>query len=118
MVEPSGLERPVLVGGTGRSGSTIVGHLLDHHPDLTLTRPMEVRFIAGHQGLSDALAKALRRLRGNRVKREHVRDHRSHSPKTTSMAERTAVVSASMWPFIMKSIACKWLNAVGRILQR
>lgn len=50
------LRRPVLVGGTGRSGSTIVGHLLDHHPDLTLTRPMEVRFIAGSKGLADALA--------------------------------------------------------------
>lgn len=49
-------ERPVLVGGTGRSGSTIVGHILDHHPDLTLTRPMEVRFIAGNDGLADALA--------------------------------------------------------------
>ncbi|MBK9741222.1 MAG: sulfotransferase [Actinobacteria bacterium] len=54
-----GLERPILVGGTGRSGSTIVGHLLDHHPDLTLTRPMEVRFIAGAHGLADALATAL-----------------------------------------------------------
>jgi hypothetical protein len=51
--------RPVLVGGTGRSGSTIVGHLLDHHPALTLCRPMEVRFIAGNDGLADALAVAL-----------------------------------------------------------
>ena len=49
------LDRTVLVGGTGRSGSTIVGHLLDHHSDLTLTRPMEVRFIAGTSGLADAL---------------------------------------------------------------
>ena len=56
-----GLSRPVLVGGTGRSGSTIVGDLLDHHPDLTLTRPMEVRFIAGNDGLADALALGLRR---------------------------------------------------------
>ena len=32
--------------------------------------------------------------------------------------QQSAVMSASMWPFIMKSIACKWLNAVGRILQR
>jgi hypothetical protein len=48
-------EQPVLVGGTGRSGSTIVGDLLDHHPDLTLTRPMEVRFITGHEGFADAL---------------------------------------------------------------
>lgn len=61
MPDADSLDRPVLVGGTGRSGSTIVGHLLDHHPDLTLTRPMEVRFIAGNDGLADALATALRR---------------------------------------------------------
>lgn len=54
-------ERPVLVGGTGRSGSTIVGHILDHHPDLTLTRPMEVRFITGNDGVADALAIAQRK---------------------------------------------------------
>lgn len=54
-------ERLVLVGGTGRSGSTIVGHLLDHHPELTLSRPMEVRFITGNDGVADALAVALRK---------------------------------------------------------
>jgi len=46
---------PVFSGGTGRSGSTIVGHLLDRHPDLTLTRPMEVRFVSGNDGVLDAL---------------------------------------------------------------
>ena len=56
MTEVSSLRlQPVLVGGTGRSGSTIVGDLLDHHPDLTLTRPMEVRFITGHEGFAEAL---------------------------------------------------------------
>ena len=54
-------EQPILVGGTGRSGSTIVGHLLDHHPQLTLTRPMEVRFITGNDGLTDALTVGLRK---------------------------------------------------------
>lgn len=48
-------DRLVLVGGTGRSGSTIVGHLLDHHPDLVLSRPMEVRFLAGNDGFVEAL---------------------------------------------------------------
>lgn len=57
----SNAERPVLVGGTGRSGSTIVGHILDHHPDLTLTRPMEVRFITGNDGVADALSVAQRK---------------------------------------------------------
>jgi hypothetical protein len=60
-VTGEGLARPILVGGTGRSGSTIVGDLLDHHPELTLTRPMEVRFIAGNDGLADALALGLRK---------------------------------------------------------
>jgi len=54
----SSLLNPVFVGGTGRSGSTIVGELLDHHPGITLTRPMEVRFITGNNGIADALAKA------------------------------------------------------------
>jgi hypothetical protein len=86
------LDRIVLIGGTGRSGSTIVGHLLDHHPDLTLTRPMEVRFIAGTNGLADALARernepgaaqgaavlAVERLRTRWFKRaEHVGLHES-----------------------------------------
>lgn len=51
-------QRPIFIGGTGRSGSTIVGHLLDHHPEVTLSRPMEVRFISGNDGIADALAKA------------------------------------------------------------
>jgi hypothetical protein len=51
----------VLVGGTGRSGSTVVGHLLDHHRDFTLSRPMEVRFIAGNDGFADALHIAQRK---------------------------------------------------------
>ena len=54
---------PILVGGTGRSGSTIVGALLNAHPELTLTRPMEVRFITGNHGFADALAIASRRPR-------------------------------------------------------
>lgn len=47
---------PVLVGGTGRSGSTILGRLLGEHPDLLLTNPEEVRFIANDHGLAEALA--------------------------------------------------------------
>ena len=66
-MDADGLERPVLVGGTGRSGSTIVGHLLDHHPELTLTRPMEVRFITGNDGLADALAVATRKPGSDRA---------------------------------------------------
>src|SRR5215216_6555810 len=44
--------------------------------------------------------------------------HRSTSPNTMSRALSTAVVSASMWPRIMKSIAWRCEKPVGRILQR
>src|SRR3546814_5361941 len=49
---------------------------------------------------------------------ESIETHRSHSPNTTSIAPMIAVVSASMWPLHMKSIAWRWQKAVGRILQR
>jgi hypothetical protein len=51
----------VFTGGTGRSGSTIVGHLLDHHPDFVLSRPMEVRFLTGNDGFIDALRLGLKK---------------------------------------------------------
>jgi len=51
----------VLTGGTGRSGSTIVGHLLDHHPAFVLSRPMEVRFLTGNDGVADALRLGLKK---------------------------------------------------------
>lgn len=49
---------PVLIGGTGRSGSTILGRLLGQHPDLFLTNPEEVRFIANEGGMATTLATA------------------------------------------------------------
>jgi hypothetical protein len=53
---PAWLERPVLVGGTGRSGTTIAGQLLHHHPALALTTPAELRFLTGNEGVVRTLA--------------------------------------------------------------
>ena len=53
------LERPVFVGGTGRSGTTIAARTLNHHPALVLTRVRELRFITGSGGLIDALGTSL-----------------------------------------------------------
>jgi len=55
---PDDCLNPVLVGGTGRSGSTILGRLLNRHPDLVLTNPEEVRFIANEGGMATTLATA------------------------------------------------------------
>ncbi len=53
------LERAVLVGGTGRSGTTIAGRVLNHHPGLALTTPRELRFLTGKGGIIDTLGPLL-----------------------------------------------------------
>jgi hypothetical protein len=53
------LEQAVLVGGTGRSGTTIAGRVLNNHPALALTSPAEVRFLTGREGILEALGPLL-----------------------------------------------------------
>ena len=53
------LEQAVLVGGTGRSGTTIAGRVLDNHPALALTTPGEVRFLTGKGGIIETLGPVL-----------------------------------------------------------
>lgn len=44
---------PVLVGGTGRSGTTVLGHLLNEHEDIRTSTPIEIKFLANKSGLLD-----------------------------------------------------------------
>ena len=43
--------RPVFVGGTGRSGTTVVGDLLGSHKDIRTSVPIEIKFLANKSGL-------------------------------------------------------------------
>lgn len=45
--------RPVLVGGTGRSGTTVTGSLIGSHPGIWLTDPVELKFLSDPGGLGD-----------------------------------------------------------------
>ena len=58
--------RPVFVGGTGRSGTTIAGRLLGTHQALRTTNPRELRFIASAGGVAEAYASATGSLPGGR----------------------------------------------------
>lgn len=51
--------RPIFVGGTGRSGTTVAGRLLGHHKELRSTNPRELRFIASAGGVAEAYATAV-----------------------------------------------------------
>jgi hypothetical protein len=46
---------PVLIGGTGRSGTTIMGRLIGAHPDIYLLTP-ELKFLSARGSLSDLVA--------------------------------------------------------------
>ncbi len=43
----------ILVGGTGRSGTTIVGKLLSRHSQVKLSKPAEIKFLTSGNGLLD-----------------------------------------------------------------
>lgn len=45
--------QPIFVGGTRRSGSTVVGYLLGAHPQVWCTLPRELRFLTDPDGLLD-----------------------------------------------------------------
>lgn len=43
----------ILTGGTGRSGTTVVGKLLSRHPAIGLSRPAEIKMLTSGNGLLD-----------------------------------------------------------------
>ena len=44
---------PIFIGGTGRSGTTIVGDLLGQHLAVSLSNPTEIKFFANRSGMLD-----------------------------------------------------------------
>ena len=46
---------PVFVGGTGRSGTTVMGDLLGNHPDVRTSTPIEIKFLSNRSGLVDVV---------------------------------------------------------------
>jgi hypothetical protein len=43
----------IFVGGTGRSGTTIMGKLISRHSHVALAKPLEIKFLTGGTGLLD-----------------------------------------------------------------
>jgi hypothetical protein len=55
---------PVFIGGTGRSGTTILLNLLNRHPDFHASMPREIKYLTSRHGLVDiALTRLHERFR-------------------------------------------------------
>jgi len=46
---------PVFVGGTGRSGTTVIGDLLGNHAKIRTSTPIEIKFLTNRSGLVDVV---------------------------------------------------------------
>ena len=46
---------PVFVGGTGRSGTTVIGDLLGNHSKIRTSTPIEIKFLTNRSGLVDVV---------------------------------------------------------------
>jgi hypothetical protein len=46
---------PVFVGGTGRSGTTVIGDLLANHSQIRTSTPIEIKFLTNRSGLVDVV---------------------------------------------------------------
>lgn len=56
---------PVMAGGTGRSGTTVVAGLLGRHPDVRASVPREVKFLTEPAGLLDVCVGPSHRMRAH-----------------------------------------------------
>ncbi len=64
---------PVFIGGTGRSGTTILLNLLSRHPDFHGSMPREIKYLTSRHGLVDiALTRPIRLEENLKAKRNNL----------------------------------------------
>ncbi len=97
------ITNPVFTGGTGRSGTTIVGQLLGQHPAMALTKPAELNLITDESGLLTTVIDAgphppwwvSRAHNAVRRRSDRLRDIEPRDP--VSPADRFAVLFERRW---------------------
>jgi hypothetical protein len=91
---------PVFTGGSGRSGTTVLSHLLDAHADLVRVVPTEVRFLTDHGGLIDLL--------------EASRDHRIGRRPWRLLPDRWRGTRGVTAASFARRLRTHWYHRVGR----
>ena len=74
---------PVFIGGTGRSGTTVLGDLLNEHSLVRTSNPTEIKFLANRGGFLDVVFGSMNSQLENREKISifHYRTYRQRAKK-------------------------------------
>jgi hypothetical protein len=91
---------PVFIGGTGRSGTTVLGDLLNEHSQVRTSNPTEIKFLANRGGFLDVVFGSMNSQLENREKISifHYRTYRQRAQKDLlQRRERFEEFSEKLW---------------------
>ena len=91
---------PIFIGGTGRSGTTVLGDLLNEHSLVRTSNPTEIKFLANRGGFLDVVFGSMNSQLENREKISifHYRTYRQRAQKDLiQRQERFAEFSEKLW---------------------
>jgi hypothetical protein len=91
---------PVFIGGTGRSGTTVLGDLLNEHSKVRTSNPTEIKFLANRGGFLDVVFGSMNSQLENREKISifHYRTYRQRAQKDLLLRrERFEEFSEKLW---------------------
>ena len=91
---------PVFIGGTGRSGTTVLGDLLNEHSQVRTSNPTEIKFLANRGGFLDVVFGSMNSQLENREKISifHYRTYRQRAQKDLlQRRERLEEFSEKLW---------------------
>jgi hypothetical protein len=94
---------PVFVGGTGRSGTTVIGDLLANHSQIRTSTPIEIKFLTNRSGLVDVVFGYKQEIEKKSGK-VSILNFRTHRKRKRKEKERFAKILAEFNKFIWE----KW----------
>ena len=92
MANPPSIHRltPIFIGGTGRSGTTVLGDLLNEHSQIRTSNPTEIKFLANRGGFLDVVFGSMTSNVENREKVSliHWRTYRERKARDKAAREK------------------------------
>jgi len=88
--------QPIFIGGTGRSGTTILGDLLNEHSEIRTSNPTEIKFLANRGGMLDVIfGSPYSRL--DQYKEVSILNFRTYRKRQKRRAEASKVFKELLW---------------------